>query len=112
MMITTPRIPTYVLVAAWAVPVLVLGGFALISGAAIATVLVGSRLRWWAAALAAVYVVPLVLWLTGPSTAPSLTQYLSPVATVLFAATGVAVAVAHQVARARPAATRARRTPA
>ena len=111
-MTTSHRVPTYVLVAAWTVPVLVLGGFALISGAAIATVVVGSRLRWWSAALAAVYVVPLVMWLAGPSDAPSLTQYLSPVATALFAATGVAVAIAHQVVRARPAATRESRTPA
>lgn len=88
-----------VLIAAWAVPLLVLGGFAFVSGIAIAVVVIGSRLRWWAAALAAVYVVPLVLWLTGPSTAPSLTQYLSPAATVLFAAVSVAVAIAHQVRR-------------
>lgn len=99
---TAPRrtgVTLPVLIAAWSVPLLVLGGFAFISGIAIAVVVIGSRLRWWAAALAVVYVVPLVLWLAGPSTAPSLTQFLSPVATAVFAGVGVAVAIAHQLRR-------------
>ena len=97
------RVPTSAIVAALLVPVLVLGGFALISGVAIAVVLVRTVgwLRWWAAGLAAIYAVAVTLWLTGPSDAPSLTKYLSPVATALFAAAGAVVAVAHLVARRR-----------
>src|SRR3712207_3389041 len=96
-----PSTPT--LVAAWAVPVLVVGQFGLISGIPIAVVLVASlrdrrsrMLRWWTGALALAYATPLTLWLTGPSEAPSLSKYLSPAMTAVLAATGVAVAVAHQ----------------
>ncbi|MEV7096671.1 hypothetical protein AB0M80_27835 [Amycolatopsis sp. NPDC051045] len=95
---TTPhRTPTAVLVAAWAVPVLVAGQFALLAGVPIAVVLIGSLRRRmhrrWAVALAAVYAAALVLWLAGPSSAPSLSKYLSPAATAFFAVTGVVVAI-------------------
>ncbi|MET9000120.1 hypothetical protein [Amycolatopsis sp. NPDC004169] len=95
---TPPRTSKAVLVAAWAVPVMVAGQFALLSGVPIAVVLIGSlrrrEHRLWAAALAAVYAGVLTTWLAGPSTAPSLSKYLSPVATALFTAAGVVVAVA------------------
>ncbi|WP_433237216.1 hypothetical protein ACQPYK_28450 [Streptosporangium sp. CA-135522] len=97
-----------VLIAAWAVPVLVLGQFALIAGIPIAVVLIGTlrdprlrALRWWTGALTAVYAVTLALWVFGPTSAPSLSKYMSPVATALFVATGVAVAIAHHVQRRR-----------
>lgn len=99
---------TSVLVAAWAVPVLVIGEFGLISGIPIAVVLIASLrdrrskvLRWWTGALALAYATPLTLWLTGPSEAPSLSKYMSPAVTALLAGTGVAVAIAHQVVRRR-----------
>lgn len=109
---TTPRISghpsTSVLVAAWAVPVLVIAKFGLISGIPIAVVLIASlrdrrsrALRWWTGALTLAYAAPLTLWLTGPSDAPSLSKYMSPTVTALLAATGVAVAIAHQVVRRR-----------
>jgi hypothetical protein len=95
---TPPRTPTAVLVAAWAVPVLVAGQFALLAGVPIAVVLIGSRHRRahrrWAVALTAGYAAALGLWLAGPGSAPSLSKYLSPAATALFAVAGVAVAVA------------------
>lgn len=95
---TPPRTSKAVLVAAWAVPVMVAGQFALLSGVPIAVVLTGSLRRRehrpWAAALAAIYAGVLTTWLAGPSTAPSLSKYLSPVATALFTAAGVVVAVA------------------
>jgi hypothetical protein len=95
---TTPRRRTSRAVAAWAVPALVLGQFALLAGLPIAVVLAGSlrerRLRWWAGGLTALYVALLAGWLLGPSSAPSLSKFLSPVAMALFAAAGVAVAVA------------------
>lgn len=109
MIITTAnRTPLPVLIAAWSVPVLVLGQFALIAGIPIAIVLIGTlrdrrlrALRWWNGALTAVYVVPLVLWALRPNSAPSLSKYMSPIATALFVATGAAVAIAHHVLRRR-----------
>jgi hypothetical protein len=105
MTLTAPypsRIPMSVLVAAWAVPVLVAGQFALLAGVPIAVVLIRARaLRWWAAGLTGGYAVALMLWLTGPSSAPSLSKYLSPAATALFTAAGLAVAVAATVSRRR-----------
>ena len=99
---------TSALVAAWAVPVMVIGQFGLLSGIPIAVVLVASlrdrrsrALRWWTGALALTYATPLTLWLTGPSEAPSLSKYMSPAMTAFLAATGVAVAIAHQVVRRR-----------
>ncbi|MFD9888126.1 hypothetical protein ACFWY9_02200 [Amycolatopsis sp. NPDC059027] len=105
------RISLPVLIAAWAAPVMVAGQFAFLSGVPIAFVLIAAlrnrrapALRWWAGALAAVYAVLMTLWLTGPSSAPSLSKYLSPVATALFTVAGVAVAVAHHVLRRRSSA--------
>ncbi|KAA2257548.1 hypothetical protein F0L68_24940 [Solihabitans fulvus] len=105
---TAHRTSLPVLIAAWAVPVLVLGQFALIAGIPIAVVLIGTlrdtRLRalgWWTGALTAIYAVPLALWAFGPNGAPSLSKYLSPVATALVVAAGLAVAVAHHVLRRR-----------
>jgi len=93
-----PRTSKAVVIAAWAVPVMVAGQFALLSGVPIAVVLIGSLRRrthrWWAAGLAAAYAAALTAWLAGPGSAPSLSKYLSPVATVLFTAAGVVVAVA------------------
>ncbi|WP_410596968.1 hypothetical protein [Amycolatopsis sp. lyj-23] len=95
---TPPRTSTAVLAAAWAVPVLVAGQFALLSGVPVAVALIGSRHhrthRWWAAALAAGYAAVVTAWLAGPSTAPSLSKFLSPVATAVLTAAGVVVAVA------------------
>ena len=104
---TLPRHRTSraVLIAAWAVPVLVLGQFALLAGLPIAVVMTGSlrerRHRWWAGGLTALYGTLLALWLLGPSGAPSLSKFLNPVATALFAAAGAAVAVAVSHRRAR-----------
>ena len=97
-----------VLVAAWAVPVMVIGKFGLLSGIPIAVVLVASlrkgrsrALRWWSGALTLAYATPLTLWLTGPSEAPSLSKYMSPAMTAVLAGVGVATAIAHQVVRRR-----------
>ncbi|GAA3033473.1 hypothetical protein [Actinokineospora globicatena] len=104
-MTSTDRIPLSALIAAYAVPVFVVGGFAFLSVVPIAVAAVGTfrnpRVRWWTAALVAVYVVPVTLWLAGPSDAPSLSKYLSPVATALFASTAAVVAIAYHLARRR-----------
>lgn len=97
-----------VLVAAWAAPVMVIGKFGLLSGIPIAVVLVASlrkgrskALRWWSGALTLAYAIPLTMWLTGPSEAPSLSKYMDTTTTAALAAAGVATAIAHQVVRRR-----------
>lgn len=97
-----------VLVAAWAAPVMVVGGFGLLSGIPIAVVLGASlrdrrskALRWWSGALALAYATPLTMWLTGPSEAPSLTKYMDVPTTAALTAAGVVTAIAHQVVRRR-----------
>ncbi|GAA3573255.1 hypothetical protein GCM10022222_66950 [Amycolatopsis ultiminotia] len=106
----TRRASWGVLVAVWAFPVLVLGQFAFVAGIPVVLVVVGTlrdrRLRaagWWTGVLAAAYLVPLSLWLLGPSDAPSLSKFLSPVGTAIVVAAGVAGAVGHHVARRRSA---------
>ncbi|HEX7307061.1 hypothetical protein [Lentzea sp.] len=105
---TSAHPSTPVLVAAWAAPVMVIGGFGLLSGIPIAATLVASlrdrrskHLRWFTGALTLAYATPLTMWLTGPSEAPSLTKYMDPTTTWLLAATGVVTAIAHQVVRRR-----------
>jgi hypothetical protein len=100
-----------VLIAAWAVPVFVAGQFALLAGIPVIVVLAGTlreprlrAVRWWTAALTAGYTGSVAVWLIGPSDAPSLSKFLSPVATGVFTAVGVATAVAHHIARRRSAA--------
>ncbi|GAA4523908.1 hypothetical protein [Amycolatopsis samaneae] len=92
-----------VLIAAWAVPVLVLGQFAFVAGVPVAIVLAGTlrdaALRWWGAALTAAYVTPLLLWRLGADPAPSLSKDMHPAFTAVLTATGVAVAVACHVLR-------------
>ena len=97
-----------VLVAAWAVPVMVIGKFGLLSGIPIAVVLVASlrkgrskTLRWWSGALTLAYATPLTMWLAGPSEAPSLSKYMDTTTTAALAAAGIATAIAHQVVRRR-----------
>ncbi|WIY00626.1 hypothetical protein QRX60_42310 [Amycolatopsis mongoliensis] len=102
---STPTRPSKaVLAAAWAFPIMVLGQFALLAGIPVAIVLTRTRrsraARRWSGLSAAAYVIPLAVWLPGPSTAPSLSKSLSPVATGVVAAAGaVAAAGLHLVRR-------------
>jgi hypothetical protein len=97
-----------VLVAAWAFPVMVLGQFALLAGIPVAIVLARTlrsrAARWWSGLTAAAYVVPLAIWLLGPSTAPSLSKSLSPVATGVITTVGAVAAVGLHLVRRRAAA--------
>jgi hypothetical protein len=99
------RPSTAVLVAAWTFPIFVAGQFALIAGIPVAIVLARTlrspAARWWSALAGAAYAIPLVVWLLGPSTAPSLSKSLSPLATGVVAAAGVAAAVGLHVVRRR-----------
>lgn len=94
--------------AVWAVPILVLGQFAML--AVLPVVLVAVRtaraaglraLRWWAGALVAAYATPLLLWWIGPDRARSLSKDMSPTVTGGLVAVSVAVAVAFTVKAAQ-----------
>jgi hypothetical protein len=97
-----------VLVAAWAFPVMVAGQFALLAGIPVAIVLARTprsrAARWWSGLMAVAYVIPLAVWLLGPSTAPSLSKSLSPVATGVVAAAGAVAAAGLHLVRRRAAA--------
>jgi ABC-type transport system involved in multi-copper enzyme maturation permease subunit len=93
-----------VIISAWAVPVMVIGQFAMLAIVPVALVLAGTLrkeqlrpLRWWAAALAAIYATPLVLWAIGPDRAPSLSKDMHPVFVVLISAVAAAVIAAYYV---------------
>jgi hypothetical protein len=97
---------TSVHVAAWAVPVMVVGQFAMLAIFPLAYVLVRTfrdarlrALRWWAAALGVAYATPLVLWAIGPDRAPSLSKDMHPALAAVVVAAGVAYAIGLLVVR-------------
>lgn len=97
-------------VAAWAVPLLVLGGFALVAVVPVAGVVVGAfavpalrRLRGWAVALGAAYALPLVLWMVDPHPAPSLTKDMHPLLAAVIVAVSVALLAVLHLGRRRQA---------
>jgi hypothetical protein len=98
-----------VVVSAWAVPVLVLGEFAMLAVVPVVVLTVAvlrdarlRALRWWVLAAAAVYASGLVAWAVGPERAPSLSKDLHPLHAAVIAAVSVAVAVRYHVARRHP----------
>lgn len=110
-MSTTRRSARSVVISAAAVPVLIVGQFAMVAVVPVAIVLIGTlrnarlrALRWWAAGLAAAYATPLVLWAIGPDRAPSLSKDMHPVFAALIVAASVAVLAAFAVIRRRTAA--------
>ncbi|MCO1657327.1 hypothetical protein [Pseudonocardia humida] len=105
----TGRTPRSVIISAVAVPLLVVGQFAMLAIVPVALVLVGTlrdarlrALRWWAGALAAAYAVPLALWAIGPERAPSLSKDMHPAFAALIVVAAVAVVIAAVVVRRRP----------
>lgn len=97
-----------VLLSACSVPLLIVGQFAMLAIVPVALVLVGTlrhahlrALRWWAAALAAAYALPLVLWAIGPDRAPSLSKDMHPVLAAVVVLAAVAVIIAFSLVRGR-----------
>ena len=94
------RTPLLLTVAAWSVPVLVLGQFALlavvpVAGIAIET-LVGARaraLRRWALPLVIAYAVPLAIWIVRPDPAASLSKDIAPALVALVVAASIPLLV-------------------
>lgn len=97
---STHRAPLYIQIAAWAVPVLLLGQFALIGLVPMLVVLIGSfadprwpYLRWWAVAVAVLYSIPLAILNMRPDPAPSLSRDMHPAFLVLIVAVSAALLV-------------------
>ncbi|MEV3981875.1 hypothetical protein [Nonomuraea sp. NPDC049758] len=93
--------PVAVSVAAWAVPVMIVGQFALLAIVPVAVVLVGAlrhardRLVRWAAVLVALaYAAPLAVWVARPGGAPSLSKDMHPAFAVLIVAACAALVAA------------------
>lgn len=80
------RAPLAVLISAWAVPIMVVGGFAFLAYIPLAVVVIGvlfdprSRraLGWWTAPLALAWFVPFGIWQSRPDPAESMSKDISP----------------------------------
>jgi len=80
------RTPLYIHISAWAIPVMVVGQFAMLAIVPVAVVLIGTLvdarvrpLRWWAGLLAVAYATPIAVWILRPDGAPSLSKDIHPV---------------------------------
>jgi hypothetical protein len=94
------------IISAWAVPVLVIGQFAMLAiipvGLALAATLRHAHLRAlrpWTAALAAAYTLALILWAAGPDRAPSLSKDMHPVMAAVIVVAALAVIAAYHLGR-------------
>lgn len=103
------RVSRTALVAAYAVPVMVLGQFAWFATVPVLIVLVGvlgatrsAALRGAAILLAISYAVPYVLWQVRPDAAQSLSKDISPIFVAAITAASVVVIVAIHLDRRRP----------
>lgn len=97
-----------VIISIWAVPVLVVGQFAMLAIVPVTLALVASLrhahlrgLRRWTTVLAAAYATPLILWAIGPDRAPSLSKDMHPVFAALIVAAALAAAAAFHLGRRR-----------
>ncbi|MFI8436016.1 hypothetical protein ACIGJO_20135 [Streptomyces sp. NPDC079020] len=105
------RIPLPVTVSAWAVPVMIAGQFALIAGIPVVIALIGAlrsvpdrAVRGAAAVVAATFATPLLVWLTRPDGAQSLSKDMHPVFAGLMIAASAGLIVTLRGARGRLAA--------
>ncbi|MGW5685827.1 hypothetical protein [Nonomuraea sp. NPDC003754] len=103
---TDRRTPPAVTISSWAVPVMVLGQFALLAGVPVTIALVGAlrhvrdrTVRRAATLLAVTYAIPLVVWRTRLDGAPSLSKDIHPAFVALIVAASAALIVAIRRAR-------------
>lgn len=92
------RTPVYFHIAAWSVPLLVLGQFAMLAILPLAALVIATladarvrALRWWTGLLAVLYLTPLAVWLIRPDGAASLSKDMHPVFIVLIVLAGAAL---------------------
>lgn len=104
---TPRRVPPSVTVSAWAVPVMVVGQFALVAGVPVLIALVGVlrrvpdlAVRRAATLVAVTFAVPLTVWLTRPDGAPSLSKDMHPgFLALIVAASAVLLVTLHRARR-------------
>ncbi|MEU0687545.1 hypothetical protein [Streptomyces uncialis] len=107
---TGRTVPLPVTIASWAVPVMIVGQFSLIAAVPVVITVFGAlrhvpdrAVRWAAALLTGTYAVPLVIWLTRPDGARSLSKDMHPLSVGLIVAASAAVLVAlHRTRRRHP----------
>ncbi|OON73489.1 hypothetical protein [Streptomyces tsukubensis] len=105
------RVPLSVTVSAWAVPIMVVGQFALVAGVPVAIAVIGTvrrvpdrAARLAATAVAASFATPLAVWLVRPDGAQSLSKDMHPVfAGLIVAASAAFVVTLHRARRSRAA---------
>ncbi|MEV6559464.1 hypothetical protein AB0M22_27360 [Nocardia sp. NPDC051756] len=97
-----------VIISAWAVPVLIIGQFAMVAVVPVVIALIGTLrdarlrpLRCFAVALAVAYAVPLGIWRLRSDPAQSLSKDINPFLAALVVVAAVALAVAHHLLRRR-----------
>ena len=80
------RAPRSVFIAAWAIPIMVVGQFAMLAIIPVAIVLIGTlrsarirALRWWVGLLTLAYATPLALYAFNPDRAQSLSKDIDAV---------------------------------
>lgn len=105
-------VPLTVIIAAWAVPVMIIGQFAWLATVPVVLVLAGTfwdrrlkPLRWPAIGLAVAYAVPYVIWKTRSDPAPSLSKDIDPILAGLVVVVALVVIVVFYLTR-RSGATR------
>ncbi|MGC4838055.1 hypothetical protein ACLQ3D_26485 [Micromonospora vinacea] len=103
------RVDRTVIISIWAVPVLVVGQFAMLAIVPVVLALTVSLrhahlrgLRRWTIALGTAYAVPLILWTIGPDRAPSLSRDMHPVFAALIVVASLVAAAAFHLGRRRP----------
>ncbi|MGC4942629.1 hypothetical protein [Kribbella sp. DT2] len=98
-----------VIISAFAVPVMVVGQFAMLAIVPVAILLTVTlrtarlrALRWWAAGLTAAYAIPLAAWAIGPDRAPSLSKDMHPALAAVIVIASIAFITAYYATRRRP----------
>ena len=98
MIVAAKRTPLFFHIAAWAVPVLVLGQFAMLAVVPVAVLVIGAlvsararALRWWTGLLALLYATPLIIWIVRPDGAQSLSKDIHPVFVALIVLGSIAL---------------------
>jgi hypothetical protein len=103
---TSRRAARTVIISAWAVPVLVVGQFAMLAIVPVSLALTATlrhaelrALRPWTAILATTYASALILWAAGPDRAPSLSKDMHPASAALIVAASLATITAFHLHR-------------
>ncbi|MGW1990470.1 hypothetical protein [Embleya sp. NPDC001921] len=101
------RVPRAVTVSAWAVPIMVLGQFALLAGVPVVVALVGAlarvrdrAVRAGAVLVTVAFAIPLTVWLVRPDGAQSLSKDIHPAFVgLIVAASAVLIFTLHRARR-------------